>query len=88
MGTEPEGFDKVFASTTTVTLGENKLVNPSYLIKMSHKDENNQTCTVAGAGEQNEFHWYVSKNGCTALVKQPLSKNQFTECDVQITLKK
>lgn len=88
MEAEYEGVDKIFAPKTTVTIGNIKLVNPSYTIQLSNKDKNNQICTVAGAGEQNEFYWYISKNKCTKIVKQSLSNSQFTECGVEITLKK
>ena len=90
MGAEPEyeGVDKIFAPKVTVTVGKTKLENPSYTIQMSHRNEHNQTCTVAGAGEDDEFHWYVSKNDCKKIVAQPLSMDSFSECGVSIELKK
>jgi hypothetical protein len=90
MGAEPEyeGVDKVFAPKTTVTIGKEVLANPSYIIQMSHKNEHSQTCTVAGAGEYDEFHWYISKNKCSKIVKYSLDKKQITECGVTVELSK
>ena len=90
MGPAPEyeGLDKIFAPKVSVTVGNAILDNPSYTIKMSHRNANSQTCTIAGAGEESEFHWYISKNECTEIITQPLTKVSFNGCGVEVNIKK